>query len=300
MDVTLRQIRSFLSVAQHKSFTRAASVLHISQPALTVQIRNLEAALGIKLLDRTSRAVEVTRVGSELLPSLQRTLRDLEAAVANTHEIGAGRVGTVRIAALPSFAASLLPPVILNYRRANPALSFVVRDAIANRITAMVRSEEVDIGITGGIVADAELEIVHASTDRLCVVYPAAHPIARKRRVTVSDLADLPLVLTNTGTSVREVVDSAFLQIGRMPMLACEVTYMISAVAMVRAGLGVTILPASAREIRAERGLRSRPIEGPSFERPVSIIKKLGRTLPPASVGFLDACIAAMGTIAKP
>ena len=99
MDITLRQIRSFLAIAHLGSFTRAASLLHISQPALTVQIRNLETALGVKLLDRTSRSVEVTRLGRELLPSLQRALRDLEAAMADVHEVGAGRRGTVRVAA---------------------------------------------------------------------------------------------------------------------------------------------------------------------------------------------------------
>jgi DNA-binding transcriptional LysR family regulator len=294
MDITLRQIRAFLSVAHLKSFTRAASLLHLSQPALTVQIRNLETALGAKLLDRTSRSVEITRLGRDLLPTLQRTLRDLDTAVVNIHEVGAGRRGTVRVAALPSFAASFLPSVILSCRRANPALSFVVRDAIANRINAMVRVEEVDLGITGGEVSDAQLEVLHATTDRLCLIYPASHPIGRKRRITVTDLIELPLVLTNPGTSLREVIDAAFMQIGRIPTLACEVTYMMSAVAMVRAGLGFTVLPMSAREIKAERGLRARPIDDPAFLRSVSIIKKKGRTLPPASSAFLEACVAAM------
>jgi DNA-binding transcriptional LysR family regulator len=292
MDVTLRQIRAFLSVAHLKSFTRAASLLHLSQPALTVQIRNLETALGAKLLDRTSRSVEITRLGQELIPALQRTLRDLETAVADIHEAGTGRRGTVRIAALPSFAGSFLPGVILRSRRENPALSFVVRDAIASRVNAMVGAEEVDLGITGGEVVDPQFEVLQVVPDRLCLICPQGHPLARKRRVTVAEVADLPLVLTNPGTSVREVVDAAFLAIGRIPNLACEVTYMMSAVAMVRAGLGFSVLPSSAREVKLERGLRARPIEDPAFSRPASIIKKKGRTLPPASAAFLERCLA--------
>jgi len=295
MDVTLRQIRSLLAVAHLKSFTRAASLLNLSQPALTVQIRNLERALGAKLLDRTSRTVEITRLGRELLPALQRTMRELEAAMSNVHEAGIGRRGTVRVAALPSFAASFLPDVIVACRRANPGLTFVVRDAIASRINAMVRAEDVDLAITGGEVSDPQLDVLYATTDRLCVIFPSSHPIGRKRRVTVSDLADIPLVLTNPGTSLREVIDAAFMTIGRAPNLACEVTYMISAVAMVRAGLGLTILPISAREARLERSLRARPIDDVSFVRPISVIKKRGRTLPPASATFLDECLAAFG-----
>lgn len=294
MEITLRQIRAFLAIVQLRSFTRAAAMLHLSQPALTVQIRNLEAALGVRLLDRDNRAVEVTRVGLELVPVLQRTIGDLDAALVDLREIGAGRRGTVRVAALPSFAASLLPEVIVTCRRANPALAFVVRDAIASQVVAMVRSEDVDLGITGGVVADAELDVLHETTDQLCLVFQEAHPIGRKRRIGLRDLVDLPLVLTNPGTSVRDVIDAALMTIGRTPMVACEVTYMMSAVAMVRAGLGVTVLPRSARETRVERGIRARAIDDPAFARPVVLVKKKGRTLPPASLAFRDACIAAM------
>ncbi|MFL9827618.1 LysR family transcriptional regulator [Rhodoplanes sp. SY1] len=294
MDITLRQIRAFLAIVQTRSFTKAAALLHLSQPALTVQIRNLEAALGVRLLDRSNRAVEITRVGLELMPVLQRTVTDLDGALLDIREIGAGRRGTVRIAALPSFAASLLPQVILACRRDNPALGVLVRDAIAAHVVAMVRSEEVDLGLTGGAVADAELDVLHHTTDQLCLVYPADHPIGRKRRIGVQDLVDLPLILTNPGTSLRDVIDAALLGIGRTPTLACEVTYMMSAVAMVRAGLGVTVLPRSAREVRVEQTLRSKAIDDPAFVRPVALVKKKGRTLPPASAAFLDACIAAM------
>jgi DNA-binding transcriptional LysR family regulator len=294
MDVSLRQLRTFLTIVHSGSFTRAASILHLSQPTLTVQIRNLETTLGVKLLDRTKRSVEVTRVGLDLVPTLERVTRELDSTLTDLREVGAGRRGTVRIAALPSFAASLLPGVILTCRRANPGVSFFVRDAIAAQIAAKLREEEVDLGLTGGQVADAEFDVLYATTDRLCLVYPASHPIGRKRRITATDLVNLPLVLTNPGTSLRDAIDRALLKLGHTPTLACEVTYMMSAVAMVKAGLGLTVLPNSAREMRVERALRARPIEDPAFLRPVSIIKKKGRTLPPVTAFFLETCIAAM------
>jgi DNA-binding transcriptional LysR family regulator len=294
MDMNLRQLRSFVSIAQLKSFTRAAELLHLSQPALTVQIRKLEDALRCRLLDRNSRSVELTRIGRELLPTLQRTLQDIDAIVVDSHAQSAGRFGTVRIASLPSFAASLLPDVILACRKRNPRLGFVVRDAVASQVVQLVRSEEVDLGITGGDLAEGEIECLHQVQDRLCLVFPNAHPIGRRRSIKLQDILDLPLVLTDPATSVRAVVDAAFLSLGRLPVMACETTYMMTAVAMVRAGLGMTILPASAREIRAERGLKSRPIEDPAFVRQVSIVKKRNRTLPPAAQAFLEVCTAAM------
>jgi DNA-binding transcriptional LysR family regulator len=293
MDLNLRQIRAFVSVAQLKSFTRAAELMHLSQPALTMQIRKLEEALRCRLFDRSSRSVELTRMGRELLPTLQRTLHDIDAIVVDSHAQSAGRLGTVRVASLPSFAASLLPDVILACRKRNPGIEFLVRDAVASRVMQLVRSEEVDVGITGGEVTDPELEVLHRVQDRLCLVYPAVHPVGRRRSIKVEDFLELPLVLTDPATSVRAIVDAAFLALGRLPVMACEATYMMTAVAMVRAGLGVTILPASAREIRAERGLKARPIDDPSFVREVSIVRRKNRTLPPAAETFLAVCIAA-------
>lgn len=294
MDLNLRQVRAFVTVAQLKSFTRAAELMHLSQPALTVQIRKLEEALRCRLLDRNSRSVELTRLGRELLPALQRSLQGLDAIVVDTHAQSAGQLGTVRIASLPSFAASLLPDAILSARARNPGLAFVVRDAVAGRIAQLVRSEEVDLGLSGGEITDSELELLHQAEDRMQLVFPSDHPIARRRVIRLEHIVEQPLVLTDPASSVRAVVDAAFLALGRQPIVACETTYMMTAVAMVRAGLGLTILPASAREPRAESGLQCRVIDDPAFVRRIAIIKKRGRSLPPAGEAFLAICVAAL------
>src|SRR4051812_6190915 len=110
MNLNLRQIRAFVVVARFSSFTRAADLLHLTQPALTVQIRQLEQALGIKLFDRNTRAVELTRIGRELLPVMERLRGEIDAVVVSTRERAAMRSGIVRIAALPSVAATVLRP----------------------------------------------------------------------------------------------------------------------------------------------------------------------------------------------
>ena len=295
MDMNLRQVRAFVTVARLSSFTRAAERLHLSQPALTVQFRKLEEALRCRLLDRHSRAVQLTRVGRELLPRLQRTLEDLDGIVVDTHARGAGRGGTVRIASLPSFAASRLPDAILACRRRHPGVSYVVRDAVAGRVLQLVRTEEVDLGITGGSAVDPDVEVLRRGEDVLCAVLPRAHPLARRRTLRAEDLLDVPLVLTDGATSVRAVVDAAFRSQQREPLVACEATYMMTAVAMVRAGLGITILPATAREVRAERGLVARPIADSSFRRPIAIVKRRGRTLLPVAEEFVWICAAEIG-----
>lgn len=290
----MRQVRAFVSVAQLQSFTRAATLLHISQPALTVQIHKLEEILAVRLLDRNSRSVGITRVGRELLPVFQRILRELDAVVADTRGLASRKHGVVRLAVLPSFAAGPLPALISRFRRAHPGVTFMVRDVIASSVTASVGSEEVDLGVTGGELPEDDVDVLCRSHDRMLAVFPARHALHRKQRIGLKDLAQHPLVLMTPDTSVRSIVDAAFAAAGLVAVPACEATYMMTAVGMVKAGLGVAVLPASAKEIRAEPSLKSRPIDDPAFQREILVIKKKNRTLPPASALFLDDIVTAL------
>jgi DNA-binding transcriptional LysR family regulator len=289
MDLNLRDIRAFVTVAQAGNFTRAAVRLHLSQPALTVQIRRLEETVGARLFDRNSRSVALTQTGRELLPILTRSLTDMEQALRDARALGDGSSGTVRLACLPTFAASALPELIHAFRERVPQARFQVRDVVASAVNALVRNEEVDIGLTGGHNIDATLDVLQTGEDRLVIVCPKTHALARKRTVTVDDFGSVPLVLTAPGTSVRAVVDAALSNARCTPDIACEPTYMMTAVAMVRGGLGISVLPESAREVRAEHGLVTRPIDNPAFVRPIALVKKRGRTLPRVTADFVDA-----------
>ncbi|MGZ2744514.1 LysR family transcriptional regulator [Burkholderia stagnalis] len=287
MDLNLRDIRAFVTVAHAGNFTRAAARLNLSQPALTVQIRRLEEIVGARLFDRNSRSVALTQTGRELLPLLQRSLDDMERVLRDARALGEGSSGTVRLACLPTFASSALPELIQAFRRDVPLAGFEIRDGVASLVTSLVRNEEADLGLTGGDVFDASLEVLYAGSDRLVAVCPKDHALARKRRVTAADVAREPLVLTARGTSVRSVVDAALDAAGCAPDIACEPTYMTTAVAMVRGGLGVTILPATAREVLTEPALVAKPIDDPAFVRPIALIRKRGRTLPRVAEAFV-------------
>ena len=287
MDLNLRDIRALVAVAEAGSFTRAAERLHLSQPALTVQIRRLEEVVGARLFDRNSRNVALTPTGRELLPLLRKSLRDMENVLRDARALGEGQSGTIRIACLPTFAASALPELVIDMKREVPRVTFEVRDVVASTVNALVRNEEADVGLTGGDVLDPMLEVLCTGADRLVAVCPSDHSLARKRRVGLRDLARASLVLTAPGTSVRAVVDAALSE-SREPLdIACEPTYMMTAVAMVRAGPGVTILPETARELRAEPGLVAKEIDHPAFLRSIAIVKKRGRTLPAIAERFV-------------
>jgi DNA-binding transcriptional LysR family regulator len=291
MDLNIRQIRTFITVAQSGSFTRAADILHLAQPTLTVQIRRLEEALQVKLFDRNTRSVHLTRVGRELLPVFGRMVDDLDAVISDTRDIAAMRRGVVRVAALPSMAAGILPSTIKAFHELHSGATFVVRDAVAGRVVGMVRDEEVDIGIMGGTRRGADIDVLFEKQERLLAVFPEDHWLAKSRSVGIDEIALCPIIMLDPSTSIRHVVEGAFMEAGKTINAACEATYMMTAVGMVSGGLGITILPESSLEISAFRGISTSVIEGGAFVRSVSVIAKNGRTLPPLSNIFAEKLI---------
>ncbi len=293
MTPNLAQIRSFIAIAKSGSFTRAALTLNLSQPALTVQIRQLEAVLNVKILDRNTRSVRLTRVGEELVPVFERLLHELDSVVSGAKELASKSHGIVRLACLPSFAAALLPATIVAFRARHPGVQFVLKDGVGRRIVNWVKSDIVDFGIAGGEVNYPELHTSVLTRDRLHAIYLAPHPLDKEKAITAESLMRHPLILMDEDSTVRQVVDRAFHERGLTVKPAIEATYMSTAIGMVRARLGVALLPSTAIEASPAGRLRSRPIEGKNFWRSIFIVRKVGRTLPPASEAFL-AMLAAV------
>ena len=138
MNFTLRELEAFLGVARFGNFTRAARSLHMSQPALTVRIRHLEDALGVRLLDRTTRSVALTQVGREFLPVVERVLGEIDAVAVNARELAGKRRGLVTVAALPSIASTLLPATVAAFKTSHPGITVRLRDAVAQRVVSLV------------------------------------------------------------------------------------------------------------------------------------------------------------------
>lgn len=293
MRPNFAQIRSFLTIAKLGSFTRAARALNLSQPALTIQIRQLESILNVKLLDRSTRSVHLTRTGRELVPLFERVLNELDAVIAGVTGLASKNRGVVRLACLPSFAAAILPAAIVSFRRHHPGIQIMLKDGVGRKIVQLVKSETVDFGIAGGHINDPELETAVLMEDRLHAIYLAPHALERERKITAESLSRFPLIMMDGDSTVRQVTDAAFLNSGLTASPAFEATYMSTAVGMARARLGVALLPSTSAEARASGRLRSRPIEGKHFRRSILVVRKKGRSLPPASEGFL-ALLTAM------
>lgn len=289
----VRHIRGFLAVARLGSFTRAAAELNVSQPALTVQIRQLEDALGVRLFDRNKRQVELTKAGRDLLTPLERVLIDLEAVLSASHDLAGLRRGSVAVAALPSVATGLLPLAIRRFMAEHPGIAVQVSDVVAERIVELVKAEQVDFGIGSRVGPDRDIEIEEFLTDRMCAFFPDGHPLAARGPLTLRDIAAYPLILTARGTSVRQLVERVLEREGLEVSLACDANYMSTAVGMVRAGLGVSILPESAVETASCEGIRVEPILTAGLTRRIGFIRKANRSLSPAAEAFVAVLRAA-------
>jgi LysR family carnitine catabolism transcriptional activator len=282
MTAELRHIEAFVAVARLGSFTRAATDLHVSQPALTVQIRQLEAALGLRLFDRNNRRVALTQPGRELVAPFERLLFDVRSIVGSAHDLAAHRRGEVTVACLPSIAAGLLPRAIAALALEHAGIVVRVRDQVAGRVVEIVKSGEADFGLGTCQDVDRGVSTEPFSSDRLAAFVPRAHPLARRTRIALKELAGSPLILTGKDTSVRVLVDRALTDAHIGALVAHETTYMTTALGLAEAGLGVAILPESALPA-GSRALVRIGIHRPVLTREISIIMRAGRSLSPAA-----------------
>jgi DNA-binding transcriptional LysR family regulator len=282
MNVTLRQLQAFCAVARLGSFTRAAAALHTTQPALSVQIGQLEDSLGLRLFDRTTRTVGITRVGQDLLPRAERTLAELSELVTSATGLGTKSMGRVLVAALPSVASSFMPEAIAGFQQEFPGIAVVLRDALGARINDVVLSGEVDFGISGPPPADAHLQFSRMGSDEMVAVSARRIASAKGRKVAIEDLAKEALILMSRDSTVRRTVEEAFAAAGTLATPVHEPAFMSTAIAMVRAGLGVAILPSSAAEVRAAKDLVTHRIASRLMARDIGIIFRNGELSPGA------------------
>lgn len=288
MNLNLKHLEAFAAVARKCSFTKAARELSLSQPALTVQIRQLEQRLAVRLLDRNSRSVRLTAAGEELAPVVERLLAEMGAIVQSAGQLAAQTRGQVRVAALPSIASTVLPRMIAGFRRAYPGARVHVRDVMARQVAALVENDEADVGLGIQDEAWSRLAFQPLFRDRMCLVLGAGSPLLSKRRLGLSDLKGHALILTERGSSVRLLVDKALAAAGVDVKPAFEVSLMSTAAGLVRAGLGAAILPSASFEMGELAGLRIRRLDDVRLEREIGVLTQPGRLLTPAAAGFVE------------
>lgn len=287
MNITLLQLRAFVAVSRYGSFTLAADFLNRTQPAVTVQVKQLEDALGLRLFDRTTRQLRLTSVGLALVPVLSDMLQQLDSVIEASHDLRAIRAGIVRIGCLPSVAANFLPPKIAQFRVLFPGISFFLNDSLGDKVIEKVKSGEVEFGITDTHSTESELLVEPLFEENMCVLFLKSHPIQDAAVIDIEELSKHDLILMSQGTNARRIVDSAFAEQGRLPIARCEASYMSTAVGMVQAGLGVALLPVSGVQLQIDSRLQCRVLESSGFTRAIALVQQKNKSLSPAASAFI-------------
>jgi LysR family cyn operon transcriptional activator len=246
----LRHIRYFLAVAEHRNFTRAAEALHVSQPTLSQQIRQLEDTLRVQLLDRSGRTIQLTDAGAAYVRYAQRALQDLEAGKRAIHDVQELSRGSLRLAMTPTFTAYLIGPLLEKYNRRYPNITLNILEMPQDRMEALLNEDALDVGIAFNDTHSSDIETQVLFVEALGMVVGKSHPYAKKRAaLTCREFESEALVLLNEAFATRHYIDRYCRQHGVAPRIAMEVNSISAVIEIVQRSALATLLPAAiARE----------------------------------------------------
>ncbi len=282
MNVTLRQLRVFQSVARSRNFSRTGEAVGLTQPAVSRAIGELEHAMGLRLLDRTTREVALTEAGRSLAARLDRVLDELDATLDGVAGLADADGGKVRVASSPTLSAYLMPDCIAACARAAPRVRFLLLDRIQQDVLASVRGGEVDFGVVVEPPEVDDLVCEGILRDPFVLVTPEQHRFARSAGVRWKALDGASLVLLDHASGSRRYVDEALARHGVSCKVEQELGHPTTVFQMVEAGIGLTVMPRLAVPPAGLPGLAVRPLL-PRLERTVMLVRRHDRALSPVA-----------------
>ena len=286
----LRHIRYLIAIEDQGSFTRASEALHVSQPTLSQQIKQLEESLGVQLFDRTSRSVKPTDAGRVYIQYARRALQELEAGKRAIHDVRDLSRGTLRLAHTPTFTSYLIGPVIERFNTAYPGIFVSVQEMALDTIESSLAMDETDLGIAFNTVRSSELTCQNLFDEKLDLVTGADHFLAsREKAIIPTDLKTIPLVLLTKSFATRTYVEEYFKKHNISPKISIEVNSISGVVEMIKRGNIATILPTAI--VNANPDLRAIPLSPPLPERTVALLSRRGAYQTAASIAFSDLLV---------
>ncbi|WP_345246072.1 LysR family transcriptional regulator [Pigmentiphaga soli] len=300
MNFKLRQLEGFVAAAETGAFSKAADRLAMTQPAFSQLIRELEGMVGVRLFERTTRRMELTEAGRILLAQVKRPLDDLQHAYANLRELAGGERGSITYAVLPSAAFVIGTRAIAQLRERHPHVQVRQIEDQNGLLIDKVLQREVEFGLGMFSHADPALRFDFMFMDELVAIVRPDHALAAAAEVAWADLADVPLILLPISAAARRLADAGLAQAGCHRAPAFEVVNMVTALSMVREGLGVTILPRVGLEAMNMEGLVYRRLGEPRPERQMGIIRRVDRPLSAAAATLIRFLYQQAGAVAGP
>lgn len=287
--MTPKQLRIFAAVAQSLSFARASEVLHLTQPALSVAIRNLEDALGGRLLTRTTRHVRLTPEGAALLPQALQLLADWDGVRDRFRGRFALRSGHVTLAAMPSFASNVLPQALREFRDRHPNVEITVEDVIHEQVVDLVDTGRVELGFCFEPDARPTLAFETLFVDRFVAIVPRQLPVGKSGSIRWSQLLQREFVALQRPSSMRHAIEQELAREGIELRVAFECHQLATVGRLVAEGLGVSVVPALCEPQMTALGVRCLKLSEPYVRRAVGLLSRRDRELSAAAEGLRES-----------
>jgi DNA-binding transcriptional LysR family regulator len=288
MKIDALGLQAFIAVAEAGAFGRAAETLHITQTGLTRRLQGLEASLGVRLVERTTRSLALTPIGRDFLPQARRLMSELAAALTEIRESGRARRGEITIACVPTVGVQYLPRIIQQYSARHPGSRIRILDHASFRVAEAVLRREAEFGITLQGAHDPELVSVPLLKDRFVLVCRADHPLARKKRLAWRELQPHALIYSGLESGNRQLLDSALGANATQLKASYEVQRSSTAVGLVAEGVGVAVVPELAMQKGAYPDLRVIPLVDPVVSRNLVLMTRRNAYLTPAAQALYD------------
>jgi DNA-binding transcriptional LysR family regulator len=285
----LRQLRYLVALADERHFTRAALREHVAQPALSQQIRRLEAEVGVGLVDRTTRRVALTEAGELLVTRARRALAEVDGALAELGELAGVRAGHLTIGAIPTTGPFDLSGLVADFLALHPSVELTVREQTSDELADMLRLDQLDLAFLSATerIESHGLGLHQLVAEELVVVMPVDHELATRDVVRLAELADGPFVGYRQGTRLRELLECAAREAGFEPRIALESIESRRIRSLVSLGLGVAIVPRSEADEPGD-AVAVAALTEPSLTRDVTLAWRAERRHSPAAAAFLE------------
>lgn len=274
MNVTIKQLKAFIAVADHRSFAEACNHLNLSQPALSITIKNLEETLGGALLVRSTRTLSLTPEGQSFLPVAKRLLADWDSAFSDVSNMFLLKRGKLTIAAMPFVSAALLPTIMADYQGQFPDINITLHDIVNEAVIEAVRSGRAELGICFNPGASDDLQFSGLFRETFIAVLPIDHPLCEYPELEWQQLFDYPFLALQNPASLRQDIRNT-MQAHGIPFSVYLETHQLTTIGqMVSAGLGVSAVPNSLLPQMEAMNTVCRPLVNPLVARRVGIIER--------------------------
>jgi len=294
--MNLRQLRYLVALADERHFTRAAAREHVAQPALSQQIRSLEAELGLALVERTTRRVAMTQAGDLLVARARRALAELDAAQDELASLAGVQAGRLSVGALHTMGPVDLSLLLATFHERHPGVELTVREQSSEELAAMLREDEIDLAFLSVTerIQSRGLALRPLVQEELVLVLAMDHRLAGRASVRLAELAQEAFISFRDGARLRELLTSSAQRAGFVPRIALESNESRRIRSLVSHGLGVAILPRSDAE-GAGAAVAVSDLVKPSLTRDVTLASRAERRPSPAAEAFLALALEVYG-----